>query len=167
MYWIDDNKFRVFIYKPSEELFERVCNYINKKGFSLESGEKDVKRASFRRDASEIKIQEREDIFGKYIYMLCKNVSQEEIRRELSVCPNCNSRKVRILSVPPCWRNEVTERLYSEGKMEYGPGAYDRLGTSPPNNHCVNCGLRWSNSVDYKYWSYCIKKNLMYVILNL
>lgn len=52
-----------------------------------------------------------------------------------------------------CKKSELTDKLELEGKLDYGPGAYDRIGTFAPTKSCLNCGCKWHNTADLRYWS--------------
>lgn len=73
------------------------------------------------------------------------------MRELLSDCPECGSKRIKPY-MPYMWRNEETEKLYKEGKLDY-LGTYDRPGTFPPLKECLDCGSEWHNSADVRYWS--------------
>lgn len=64
--------------------------------------------------------------------------------------------QVSILST---WRNDATEQLHEEGRLIYGPVAYDRSGTRPETHICLDCGCQWHNSAAIYQWKKKINKN--------
>lgn len=146
-----DTWWDVFFLNPQNGLFERICKGICQNGFIKYDAINGGKR-KYRKGEAEIYIDLRQDDEGAYIVMFCQNISGEKLRDELVVCPECGSDHLQVVIIP-CWRSDITEKLYEEGKLQYGPGAYDRIGTRPETHKCLNCGCKWHNGAAIYYWN--------------
>lgn len=139
------------LFNPKTDFWEKICKEIWKNGF-IEYGVISGGERKYRKGEAEIYITLCQDDVGAYIVMFCQNISGEKLRDELVVCPECGSDQLQVV-ILPCWRSAVTEKLYEEGKLEYGPGAYDRIGTCPETHKCLNCGCKWHNGAAMYYWN--------------
>lgn len=141
----------VFFLNPRIGLFEKLCKEICHNGFK-ECGAIKSDERKYLKGEAEIYIARCQDDVGLYIVMICQNISGEKLRDELVVCPECGSEDLQVV-ILPCWRSDITEKRYEEGKLEYGPGAYDRIGTRPETHKCLNCGCKWHNGAAMYYWN--------------
>lgn len=73
------------------------------------------------------------------------------------MCPECHSSNFKVM-IMHCWKNPITEQLYEEGRLSYGPGAYDRRGTRAQTHECLECGCKWHNSVTLLRWNEIIRQ---------
>lgn len=110
------------------------------------------KRWIYQRENATVEIAKCEDFIGPYFVVNCDGISGEILRKSITRCPECDSDKIQV-SILFGWRNEWTERLYEEGRLDYVPGAYDRHGTWPPTHKCLECGCKWHNGASMYYWS--------------
>ena len=145
----------VIFLNPKKTFLHILKKYIYANGFE-EMKDNECKNSwNYEKDEAIIEIEQFEDFEGFYVILLCEGISSNKLRETLNVCPECGSSNLQV-SILFCWRNELTEQLYEEGKLVYGPGAYDRMGTRPETKRCLNCGCKWHNSADILYWNKCI-----------
>ena len=93
-----------------------------------------------------------------FFKIMCTGISQHKLREKLLVCPECGSNKFQV-SILHCWKNEETDQLCEEGKLKYGFGANDRVGTKPETKRCLNCGCSWHNEAETYYWNEIVNSN--------
>ena len=144
----------IYFLNPTENMFCKIENYLRKSEYEEETINDSTCR--FRKGETFIDVCEGGVSVGKYITVVCSGVNNEMLRKLLCICPECGSKYVKP-SILWVWRNTLTEQLYDEGKLEYGPGAYDRFGTKPPTKKCMGCGCMWHNDADIVYWNQVIK----------
>ena len=96
------------------------------------------------------------DSYGKFIVVSTLGFTNEYIRGRFKVCPECGSSNLRAM-ILHCWRNDNIAPLIKSGKIQYGYGAYDRIGTRPETQRCLDCGCRWHNMADIIVWDDAVK----------
>ena len=135
---------------PSENTVSKIKQLLLERGFMIS----DIGRNSFEYKKGEqiVEIQLK-DSFGEYINIYCREIESLSVREALQNCLECGGNKIKPSLLMGCKKSELTDKLELEGKLDYGPGAYDRIGTFAPTKTCLNCGCKWHNTADLKYWS--------------
>lgn len=154
---MQDSWWDVFFLNPQRDFCENLSKSICTRGFEKSEANNDF-GWKYKKGASEIIIDLCQDESGPYIVMNCINIVGHRLWKELSICPECGSNDVQII-VLYCWKNEYTEKLYKQGKLDYGLGAYDRMGTRPETHRCLKCGCKWHNGAAIYYWNESVNKN--------
>lgn len=149
--------YEFYFLNPTKGFLTDIKTYLIKKGFEELSFSKKSDEWRFHREEENVNIWHAEDFVGVYIGILCTGISKEDAENSLLTCPECHSSDLKV-TILYCWRNAITERLFNEGKLEYGPGAYDRLGTRPPTHRCMRCGCKWHNGAAMLRWNDIIKQ---------
>lgn len=134
---------------PSEGFEKQIVDYLIDNKFVVDSS--NSMATVYKKDKTLLWFRSHEDCFGQYILISIANVNLYRMRELLSDCPECGSKRIKPC-MPHMWRNEETDKLYDEGKLDY-LGAYERPGTFPPLKECLECGCEWHNSADVRYWS--------------
>lgn len=137
----------LFFLNPSISFENKIVSYFSLKGFIRIDAEKKI----YRLNNKQIELVNGYSN-GDYIELVCTNISPESVCELLKKCPECGSSKIKP-SILHCWKNDLTEQAYIDGLLDYGPGAYDRLGTRPQTRTCIKCGCKWYNSEDMFIWN--------------
>ena len=142
----------MFFLNPQTLFFQKVNGYILNKGYNEVERDKENKIWKYKKSESLIDLYLCEDFVGQYIVVVCNNILPKNIMECLSVCPECGSENLQV-SILSTWRNDATEQLHEEGRLIYGPVAYDRSGTRPETHICLDCGCQWHNSAAIYQWN--------------
>ncbi len=140
----------IFFLNPNNSIVSKIQKHIE--GIGFKEVEREENNCKYQKDEANISLSLNKDFIGPYVALFCENILIDNVREWLSVCPECGSNNVKI-SILFCWRNSTTDQLYKEGKLDYGPGAYDRFGTRPETHRCLKCGCEWHNGAALLYWN--------------
>lgn len=149
----------IFFLNPRKDFGTKCKRIIQEHGYEVKKSEDTNKHWIYKRENSIIEMEWCEDYVGPYIIVVCDGLSGEILRKKFFQCPECGSYKLQV-SILFCWRNEVTEQLYKEKLLDYGPGAYDRLGTRAKTHECLDCGCQWHNEASIYYWNQVIQQGM-------
>ena len=144
----------IIFLNPKSSFLPKLKKSIYANGFKEVKDNEGKNSWKYEKDKVIIYITQFHDFEGLYIILLCNGISSDKLRETLTICPECGCSSLQV-SILHCWSNEITEQLYEEGRLVYGSGAYDRMGTRPETKRCLCCGCKWHNSADISYWNKC------------
>lgn len=148
------------INNQTDEIIYNIMKYIEDKGYVYV-------HENFKDDPNVDKEyvyvnKDDETVLVKYIHGLssnpitiCHSVKDLEFWNDFfkDGCPKCKAKKLTPSSLmlyrgAPGIKNIIDNVNWSDGF-----GAYDRIGTIPPNWLCKRCGFEWGNLDELRVWS--------------
>lgn len=152
-----NSTYEIFFLNPKSHMIDQIRSCIIQSDFEEIKSDEMKNIWQYKKGNEFVDLALCQDNVGQYIIMVCEGIPNGCLRERMSICPVCSSDNLQV-SILYCWRNHLTDLLLTEGKLKYGPGAYDRHGTRPETHKCLKCGCKWHNGAAMFYWNEIIKQ---------